>query len=116
MIILFLLLLNSEGFFIDIPQEEVYLGEPLILEAKVPFGELPFLNEVYIEFEGNEHYCLNLYNQFKREDLDFKRINIADLIKSEGEWTISILVDPLETCKEENLTQEEKEKNKEIKE
>lgn len=116
MIFLFFLLyqfaLNAK---IEIYQEEALLGEPIISISSIPFEEILNFNDgFYIEFEGSKHYCINLKEAVR--DLGLRRTDISKFIKDEGQYKISFIFDPTETCKMEGLSKEEKEENERIKE
>jgi len=106
-------LLFQIGFEIKVYQNEAILGEPIIAEANKDFDYiLNFSNGFYVEFEGPKYFCIKLEEIV--EDRLANRANITRFIKEEGEYKITFLFDPLQTCKMRKLSQEEREENERI--
>lgn len=117
-LIIFLLFQISFNPKIEIYQKNAILGEPIIAESNIEFMDIiNYSNDFYVEIEGSKHFCINLKEIIEGDIFNVrKRVNISNLIKESGEYKISFIYDPFQTCKMDGLTKEEKEENKEIKE
>jgi len=98
-------LLFQIGFEIKVYQNEAILGEPIIAEANKDFSDILnfYQNEIYIEIErGEKIECFPIENFVKIEETS-QRINFSDLLKEPGNYKVSIIFDPMKTCKTDKM-------------